>query len=81
MMQLHYFDALNKVILLYRRDGVVVGASASQTVNLAFISQLESYQNTLKNDINSFSARSSAQKGYCGEQVSKLARCVLEQET
>ena len=30
----------------YRRDGVVVRASASQSVDLGFISQVESYQKT-----------------------------------
>ena len=40
----------------YRRDGVVVKASASQSVELRFISQVESYQRTLKNGIHSFPA-------------------------
>ena len=31
-----------------RRDGVVVRASASQSVDLGFISLVESYQKTLK---------------------------------
>ena len=47
-------------ISLDRRDGVVVGASASQSVDLGFISQVESYQKTLKNGIHSFPARRSA---------------------
>ena len=46
-----------------RRDGVVVGASASQSVDLGFISLVESYQKTLKNGIHSFPAGRSANKG------------------
>ena len=57
-----------KVKLLYtslsnRRDGVVVRASASQSVDLGFISLVESYQKTLKNGIHSFPAWRSAHKG------------------
>ena len=40
----------------HRRDGVVVRASTSQSVDLGFISQVESYQKTLKNGIHSFPA-------------------------
>ena len=47
----------------YRRDGVVVRASASQSVDLGFISLVESYQKTLKNGIHSFPAWRSAHKG------------------
>ena len=36
------------VLLCNRRDGVVVKASASQSVDLAFIPLVESYQKTLK---------------------------------
>ena len=48
-----------KVVLLfgklrYRRDGVVVRAPASQSVDLGFIPLVESYQKTLKNGIRSF---------------------------
>ena len=46
-----------------RRDGVVVRASASQSVDLGFISLVESYQKTLKNGIHSFPAWRSAHKG------------------
>ena len=46
-----------------RRDGVVVRASASQSVDLGFISIVESYQKTLKNGIHSFPAWRSAHKG------------------
>ena len=35
-------------IIKNRRDGVVVRMSASQSVDLGFISQVESYQKTLK---------------------------------
>ena len=44
-------------------NGVVVRASASQSVDLGFISLVESYQRTLKNGIYSFSAWRSAHKG------------------
>ena len=55
-----------------RRDGVVVRASASQSVDLGFIPLIESYQKTLKNGIYSFSAwRSAFMKG-CGEPASSL---------
>ena len=37
-----------------RRDGVVFRASASHSVDLGFIPQVESYQKTLKNGIYSF---------------------------
>ena len=37
-----------------RRDGVVVKASASQSIDMGFISQVESYQKTFKNDMHSF---------------------------
>ena len=43
------------------RDGIVVKASASQSVDLEFISQVESYQKTFKNGNHSFSAWRSAQ--------------------
>ena len=44
------------------RDGVVVRASASQSIDLGFISQIELYQKTLKNGIHSFPAWHSANK-------------------
>ncbi len=60
----------NKYFLLLvfsnRRDGVVVRASASQSVDLGFIPLVESYQKTLKN-IYSFPAWRSAFMGGCGE--------------
>ena len=43
-----------------RRDSVVVRASASQSVDLGFIFEVESYQKTLKNDIHGFPAWRSA---------------------
>ena len=45
-----------------RRDGVVVRASASQSVDLGFIPLVESYQKTLKNVIHSFPAWRSAHR-------------------
>ena len=65
----------------YRRDGVVVRASASQSVDLRFIPLIESYQKTLKNGIHSFPAWRSAFRGGCGEQAGKFACCVLGQGT
>ena len=47
----------------FRRDGEVVRASVSQSVDLGFISLVESYQKTLKNGVHSFPTRRSAQKG------------------
>ena len=64
-----------------RRDGVVVRASASQSVDLGFIPLVESYQQTLKNGIHSFPAWRSAFMGGCGEQAGKFACCVLGRGT
>ena len=64
-----------------RRDGVVIRASASQSVDLGIIPLVESYQKTLKNGIYSFLAWRLAFMGGCGEQAGKLACCVLEQGT
>ena len=66
---------------LNRRDGVVVRASASQSVDLGFIPLVESYQQTLKDGIYSFPAWRSAFMGGCGEQAGKFACCVLGQGT
>ena len=66
---------------LERRDGVVVRASALQSVDLWFIPLVESYQKTLKNGIHSFPAWHSAFSRGCGEQASKFACCVIGQET
>ena len=60
-----------------RRDGVVVRASASKSVDLGFIPLVESYQKTLKNGIRSFPAWRSAFREGCGEQAGKFACCVL----
>ena len=67
--------------VLNRRDGVVVRASASQSVHLGFITLVESYQKTLKNGIHSFPAWRSAFSGGCEEQAGKFACCVLGQDT
>ena len=45
---------INHFKTLNRRDGVVVRAPASQSVDLGFIPLVESYQKTLKNGIRSF---------------------------
>ena len=64
-----------------KQNGVVVGASASQSIDLGFIPLVESYQKTLNNDIYSFPARRLAFMGGCGEQAGKFACCVLGQST
>ena len=66
---------------LNRRDGVVVRASASQSVDLGFNPLVGSYQKTLKNGIRSFPAWRSAFREGCGEQAGKFACCVLGQGT
>ena len=63
------------------RDGVVIRASASQSVDLGFIPLVESYQKTSKNDIHSFPAWRLAFRGDCGEEAGKFACCVLGQGT
>ena len=65
----------------FRRNGVVVRAFALQSVDLGFISLVESYQKTLKIGMCSFPAWRSAFMGGCGEQAGKFARCVLRQGT
>ena len=55
-----------------RRDGVVVRVSVSQSVDLGFISQVESYQKTLKNGIYSFPAWRSANKDSAKNKPSSL---------
>ena len=57
----------------------MVRASALQSVDLGFISLVESYQKTLKNGIHSFPAWRSAHRDK--EQAGKLACCVLGQGT
>ena len=81
-----FLTSLHKILLniirgAYRRDGVVVRASTSQSVDLGFIPLVESYQKTLKNGIHSFPAWRSAFSGGCGEQAGKFACCVLGQDT
>ena len=44
---------------------VVIGASASQSVDLGFNLQVESYQKTLRYAIHSFHAWRSALQGWC----------------
>ena len=51
---------INEASFQYRRDGVVVRASALQLVDLGFIPLVKSYQKTFENDIHSFPAWSSA---------------------
>ena len=68
-------------IIYDRCDGVVVRASASQSVYLGFIPLVESYQKTLQNGIHSFSVWRSAFRKGCGEQAGKFACCVLGQDT
>ena len=62
-----------------RRDGVVVRASASLSVDLGFNPLVESYQKTLTNGIHSFPAWRSAFRGGCGEQAEKFFCCILGQ--
>ena len=64
-----------------RRGGVVVRASALQSVDLGFIPLVESYQKTSKNNIHNFPAGRSAFMGGCGEQAGKFACYVLGQGT
>ena len=65
----------------HRCDGVAVRGSALQSVDLGFISLVESYQKTLKNGIQNFPAWRLAFREDCGEQVGKFACCVLRQGT
>ena len=67
--------------LPYQRNGIVVKASALQSVDLGFILLVEPYQRTLKNGIYSFPAWHSTFMGGCGEQAGKFACCVLGQGT
>ena len=66
---------------VYRRDGVMVRASTSQSLDLGFIPLVESYQKTLKDDIHSFPAWLSAFRGGCGKQADKFTCYVLGQGT
>ena len=71
------------ILFIYnnRRDGVVVRASVSQSVDLGFIPLVKSYRKTLKNGIYSFPAGRSAFMGGCGEQAGKFDCCFLGQGT
>ena len=51
MTKINTADAVKR----YRRDGVVVRASASQSVDLGFISRVQTRQKTLENGIHSSS--------------------------
>ena len=75
------FQAFGFLSSQNRRDAVVIGASALQSVDSGFIPLVESYQKTLKNDIHSFPAWRSAFSGGCGEQAGKFACCGLGQGT
>ena len=75
------FKLYSRDLHFHQRDGVVVRASASQSVDLGFIPLVESYQKTLKNGIRSFPAWRSAFRGGCGEQAGKFSCCVLGQGT
>ena len=76
------WDQCCQIFLKFDRcDGVVVRASASQSVDKGFIPLVESYQKTLKNGIRSFPAWRSAFRGGCGKQAGKFACCVLAQGT
>ena len=66
---------------LNRRYGIVVRASASQSVDLGFIPLVESHQKTFLNGIYRFPAWRSAFMGGCGEQAGKFGCCVLGQGT
>ena len=66
---------------MYRRDGVVVRASASHSIDLGLIPVVESYRKTLKSGIYNFLARRSEFMVSCGEQAGKFACCVLGQGT
>ena len=79
LLSLAHIDTASNIN--HRRDGVVVRASASQSVDLGFIPLVDSYQKTLKNGIYSFPAWRSAFMGGCGEQAGKFACCVLGQGT
>ena len=68
-------------LALNRRDGVEIGASASQLVDLRLILLVESCQKTLKNGIYSFPGWRSAFMGGCGEQASEFACCFVRQGT
>ena len=69
------------MLICHQHDGILVRASASQSVDLGFIPLVKSNQKTLKNGICSFPFRHLAFRGGCGEQAGKFACCVLGQGT
>ena len=48
----HPVTMLKGSLRMLRRDGLVVKTSALQSIDLGFVSQVESYQKTLKNGIS-----------------------------
>ena len=81
-LSIKYFRLVSSILSTSpSQDGVVVRASASQSVDLGFIPLVESYQKTLKNGIHSFPAWRSALRGGYGEEAGKFACCVLRQGT
>ena len=58
---------VSRAYALHRRGGVVVKASALQSIDVGFIPLVASYQKTLENGIHSFPAWRSAFRGSSGE--------------
>ena len=78
-LSINHLIGSNGVVV--RADGVVVRASASQSVNLGSFPLLSHTKRLFKDDIHSFPAWRSAFMGGCGEQAGKFACCVLGQGT
>ena len=57
---------------MYEIDGVVFRASASQSVDLGLLPQVDSYQKTLKNDIHNSLAWRSAHRDSVEKKLSSL---------
>ena len=66
-------------MLLNRCNGVVVRASALQSVDLGFIFLVRSSQNTLKNDICCFPTGRLVRKDWCRDEAVECACCVYGQ--
>ena len=81
LLKIYAFCIVSHHRISNRHGGVVVRASASQSVDLGFIPLVQLYQTTLKNGIHSFPAWRSAFMGGCREQAGKFACCVLGQGT
>ena len=64
-----------------RRDGVVIRASASQSVDLGFNPLVESYQKIFKMVFRASLLGALHFRGACGEQAGNFACCVLGQGT